>query len=57
MAKRAKEAFVTAVLPVGKKAYTKDAIVPDDIAERVPKLVYDDGAPTVKKSGKPAPAE
>lgn len=43
MAKRAKEAFVTAI-KTGKVRYTKDQVVPDAIAKKLPDLVYDDGA-------------
>lgn len=51
MAKRAKETFVVAVAPVGKRVYVKDSIVSDEDAKGRDHLVYDDGAP---KPGKKA---
>lgn len=56
MAKRASQPFVTALDPVGKAVFTKDQIVPDAIAKRVPELVYDDGAPEPAKAKKSADA-
>lgn len=47
-----------ALVPQGKRNIAKDEIVPDDLAKRVPGLVYDDGAPkehVVKRSKKDAP--
>lgn len=48
MAKRAREAFVVALEPKGKRVFQKDELVPDDLVKSRAHLVYDDGAP--KKS-------
>lgn len=45
MAKRAKEAFIVALRPKGKRIFQKDEVVPDDLAKGRDGLVYDDGAP------------
>lgn len=47
MAKRAKETFVVATKE-GKLRYTKNAVVPANIAKGRDALVYDDGAPAKK---------
>lgn len=55
MAKRAKEAFIVAVSPKGKRVFQKDEVVPDEYAKGRDSLVYDDGAPPAPKK-KAAPA-
>lgn len=56
MSKRAVEAFVIALIPKGKRNFSKDEIVPDDLAKRAGGLVYDDGSTTVvKKKGAAVP--
>lgn len=49
MAKRAKEAFIVALDPHGKRIFQKDEIVPDEFAKGRDQLVYDDGAPKKPK--------
>lgn len=50
MAKRAKEAFIVALAPKGKRIFQKNEVVPDEFAKGRDGLVYDDGAPSKRRS-------
>ena len=50
MAKRAKETFVVALSPKGKRVFQKNDVVPDEFVKGRESLVFDDGAPKPRAS-------